>query len=262
MAETGTWNLQFQDEDSHVQVTGFIASSEQECRNYFTNRVSSKLAESDGAEELRQHLIEMETTGFELNGLLEQIEGSPAAKDWEIGEAFAEVVLEDEHEVMFPCPTGFDKRARKASLPGPDLVGLQRHSAPRFVFGQVKSSSESRVPPQVVNSTDDCLKNQMFQLRHSKADRQQLISWLLVRLRDTEWETAFNEALQRYSEGDLWLVGVLVSGGRESNKNDLIKICNGIDHKPGFSDVHLIGFYLPFHKDEWMDILYKKETVE
>lgn len=255
------WKLQFQSESCHIQVSGFIAASEEECRQYFVRRVSAKLAESDGTEELRQHLIELETTGFDLGGLVGQVESSPRAKDWEIGEAFAEIAMEDGHEAMFPWPTGFDKRTRKASLPGPDLVGLQRHAAPRFVFGQVKSSSEDRVPPQVVNSTDDCLRNQMIQLRHRPADRQQLISWLLVRMRGTEWEAAFNEALKRYSEGDLWLVGVLVSGRRAPVETDLTKICAGIDHQPGGAEVHLLGFYLPFHKDEWVDIIYGKEAI-
>ncbi|KSV17224.1 hypothetical protein DA01_07350 [Dehalococcoides mccartyi] len=250
------WKQHFQSESSHIQVAGFVAVSEEECRQYFVRRVSTKIAESDGTEELRQHLIELETTGFDLGGLSGQIESSPRAKDWEIGEAFAEIVLEDEFEAMFPWPTGFDKRTRKASLPGPDLVGLQRHAAPRFVFGQVKSSSENRVPPQVVNSTDDCLRNQMSHLRNFPTDRQQLISWLLVRMRSTEWEDAFNEALQRYSDGDMWLVGVLVSGKRDPIEADLINICAEIGHHPGATEVRLIGFYLPFHKDEWVDIIY------
>lgn len=255
------WKLQFQSESSHIQVSGFIAASEEDCRQYFMQRVSAKIAESDGTEELRQHLIELETTGFDLGGLLGQIESSHRAKDWEIGEAFAEIALEDEHEAMFPWPTGFDKRTRKASLPGPDLVGLQRHAAPRFVFGQVKSSSEDRVPPQVVNSTEDCLCNQMSHLRHRSADRQQLVSWLLVRMRSTEWENAFNEALQRYSEGEMWLVGVLVSGKRAPVEADLTNICAEIDHQPGAAEVRLLGFYLPFHKDEWVDIIYGREAT-
>ena len=260
MDSAKNWKLQFKSENSHIQVAGFIAASEEECRQFFVDRVSAKLAESDGAEELRQHLIEMETTGFDLRGLLGQIEASPRAKDWEIGEAFAEFALEDEHEAMFPWPTGFDKRATKASLPGPDLVGLQRHASPRFVFGQVKASSENRIPPQVVNSSEDCLRNQMTQLRHCPVDRQQLISWLLVRMRDTEWEEAFNEALQHYSNGDLWLVGVLVSGKRKPSEKDLTSICSGIGHQPGMGEVHLLGFYLPFHKDEWVDIIYGREA--
>lgn len=255
------WKLQFKSESSYIQVFGFIAASEEECRQYFAHRVSAKIAEADGAETLRQHLIELETTGFDLGGLFKQVEPSPRAKDWEIGEAFAEIALEDGHEAMFPWPTGFDKRTRKASLPGPDLVGLQRHATPRFVFGQVKSSSENRQPPQVVNSTDDCLRNQMVQLRHRPADREQLISWLLVRMRGTEWEAAFNEALKRYSEGDLWLVGVLVSGGRDPFETDLTNICAAIAHQPGCAEVHLLGFYLPFQKNDWVDIIYGREAI-
>ena len=71
------WKQQFQSESSHIQVSGFIAASEEECREYFMHRVSAKLAESDGTEELRQHLIELETTGFDLGGLVGQVESSP-----------------------------------------------------------------------------------------------------------------------------------------------------------------------------------------
>lgn len=137
-----TWQKQFHTEHSNIQVLDYLAASEVACRRYFRERVSAKLAESDGAEELRSHLVELGTTGFDLGELAQQVESSPRVKDWEIGEAFAEVVLQDEHEAMFPWPTGFDKRTPKASLPGPDLVGLYRHAAPRFIFGQVKSSSE------------------------------------------------------------------------------------------------------------------------
>lgn len=260
MAAGINWVPKYDSENSHIKVAGFFVESEEECRSFFIKRVSAKLAETDGAEELKQHLFEMETTGFDLHGLIEQVEASPQAKDWEIGEALAEVVLEDNYEGMFPWPTGFDKRAKKASLPGPDLVGFQRHSAPRFVFGQVKSSSEKRTPPQVINKAKDCLRNQMFQLVHCNADQQQLISWLLVRMRETDWEQAFNEALRRYSEGDFWLVGMLISGNRETKEDDLARICSEIDHQPGNGEVHLLGFYLPFLKEQWVKLIYDEEV--
>ncbi|MFP4166826.1 MAG: hypothetical protein ACLFUF_06635 [Opitutales bacterium] len=254
-----TWQKQFHSEHSNIQVLGYLAASEEACRRYFRERVSAKLAESDGSEELRSHLIELGTTGFDLGELAQQVESSPRVKDWEIGEAFAEVVLEDEHEALFPWPTGFDKRSPIASLPGPDLVGLQRHAAPRFVFGQVKSSSEQRVPPQVVNSGDHCLRDQMRELREKPSTRQQLISWLLVRMRETEWEGAFNEAVERYASDELWLVGVLVSGGRDANPDDLESICPETGHEGGNTDVSLIGFYLPFSKEGWAGLLDEEE---
>jgi hypothetical protein len=167
-----TWQTQFDSEVDNVHITGYVAAFEDECRNYFNTRVTAKLSAGDGAEELKSHLIEMESTGFDVQGLRAQIMDSPKVKGWEIGEAFAEVTLEDEHDAMFPWQTGFDKRIQKASLPGPDLVGFQNRAAPQFLFGEIKSSSEDRVPPQVVNTTDDCLCNQLFKLRHTPLNRQ------------------------------------------------------------------------------------------
>jgi hypothetical protein len=261
MGSAITWERKYQSVKNYVQVAGFIASSEEECQQFFIDRVSAKLTESDGTEELKKHLIEMEATGFDLQGLLQEAETSPRAKDWEIGEAFAEIVLEDNYEAMFPWPTGFDKRTPLSSLPGADLVGLQSHASPRFIFGQVKSSSEKKTPPQIINSTKDCLRNQIIQLRHCSADRELLISWLLVRMRDTDWETAFNEAVQHYADGNFWIVGVLVSGDREINNKDLTSICAGIKHQPDDGEVHLLGFYLPFNKKEWVDLVYGREAA-
>lgn len=213
------------------------------------------MAESDGTEELRNHLIELGTTGFDLAALAGQVEASPCAKDWEIGEAFAEVVLEDEHQAMFPWPTALDKRTPKASLPGPDLVGLQRHKAPRFVFGQVKSTSDRKVPPSVVNRDEHCLKNQMWALFHKPSLRQTLLEYLLVRMRETDWEDAYNEALRHYASDDLWLVGVLVSGGRKATEADLVRICPEIENGGGKTEVSLLGFYLPFPKETWPELI-------
>lgn len=258
---TMNWQTQYELKKAHVRVAGYVATSEAECRKYFADRVAARLAESDNTEALSQHLIELETTGFDLGGLASQIATPPTTKDWEIGEIFAEVILEDRHEALFPWPTGFDKRAAKASLPGPDLVGLQQHAAPRFVFGQVKSSSEDRVPPQVVNSSADCLKNQLHCLLGRSADQQQLIGWLLVRMRDTEWEAAFNEALARYADGELWLVGVLLSGKRSPDEQDLADICEGIGCATAKPEVDLLGFYIPFHKSEWLELVNGKGTA-
>ena len=251
------WNSKFELEISHVRVTGLEAESKAKCQQFLADRVSARLAQSDTIEKLKEHMIEMETTGFHLGGLASQIRIPPRVKDWEIGEAIAEVVLEDDYEFIFPWPIGFDKQTPMASLAGADLVGMQHHAAPQFVFGQVKSSSENKVPPQVVKSAKDSLSKQMYQLRHSLADRQQLIGWLLVRSQNTDWESAFNEALQLYSDDEFLLVGVLASGNRNPNQRDLVSICDEVEHQPGIGDVHLLGIYLPFHKDYWADIVYE-----
>jgi hypothetical protein len=147
-------------------------------------------------------------------------------------------------------------------LPGADIVGIHNKAAPRFIFGQVKSSSEDRVPPQVINSGSDCLKKQMHCLRHNVAERQQLVQWLLLRMRGTAWENAFNEALVKYAKKDYYLVGLLISGGRKVNSDDLTCICSDIQHTTDDGEVALFGYYLPFDKKDWGEMLQNMEETQ
>jgi hypothetical protein len=255
------WKFEYMKTQDNIEVKGYSVS-ETDCRAYFLNHVSSKIAEADGAEQLRSHIAELETTGFDSSMLLRQTtESIPQVKDWEVGEAVAETVLEREHEAMFPWEMGWDKRTPKASLPGADIVGFQNKVAPRFIFGQVKSSSEKRVPPQIVNSGVDCLREQLHRLDHTDTERMQLIQWLLPRIKGTDWENTFNEALEKYSHKDYYLVGVLVSGGRSVNSDDLTGICSGIKHVADNGDMTLLGYYLPFEKSEWVAVLQGRGVV-
>jgi hypothetical protein len=256
-----TWKIEYSKICDNIKVSGYSAT-ENDSRSYFSNHLSSKLAEADSGEQLRTHLSELETTGFDTSILITQIESAPQVRDWEVGEAFAETVLEDEHEAMFPWETGWDKRKRKASLPGPDIVGLQNKTSPRFIFGQVKSTSEQRVPPQVVNSGKDCLKEQMYFLCHSMAERIQLIQWLLPRVKGTDWESPFNEALGKYAQNDYYLVGVLVSGGRSTDENDLTGICADLQHDIDDGELSLFGYYVPFDKKEWIELTQSTEVTQ
>ena len=254
------WKLEYKETYENIQVEGFSTSGEN-CKAYLANRVSSKITEADSSEQLRSHLAELETTGFNSGELFAQtIDSQLHVKDWEIGEAIAETVLEDEHEAMFPWETGWDKRTLKANLPGADIVGFQHKKAPRFIFGQVKSSSETRVPPQIINSSNDCLKNQMHHLLHKPSERMQLIAWLLLRVKGTDWMSAFKEALENYAQKDYCIVGVLVSGGRTANPKDLTGICTDIQHTNKECDMSLLGYYLPLDKEEWHRLLQRREV--
>jgi hypothetical protein len=257
----GFWIKQYDETVYNIYVSGFSAE-EADCRQYFKNRVLTKMAAADGAEQLREYLAELKTTGFEADKLLAQIETAPQPKDWEVGETLAEAILEDEHEAMFPWETGWDKRASRASLPGADIVGFQNKAAPRFIFGQVKSSSEKRVPPQIVNYGVDCLKNQMHSLRHRKNERQQLIQWLLPRVKGTDWESVFNEALNRYANNEYFLTGILLSGNRDIDPNDLCGICQDIQHTADDGEIVLLGYYIPIDKSEWVALTQEMGMAE
>jgi hypothetical protein len=252
------WKSEYKKTCDNISNEGF-STSVADCRAYFSQRISAKVAESDGSEQLKEHLKEMATTGFDSSDLLSQLTATPMPKDWEVGEAFAESVLEDKHEAMFPWNTGWDKRTARASLPGPDLTGFQNKKKPRFLFGEIKSSSEQRTPPQVVHSSKpDCLREQIKRLRHQPAARQQLVQWLLLRVKGTDWEPAFNDALKRYSENQYWLAGILVRGACSVDENDLSGICEDIGHTCNEGEVTLLAYYLPFPKEEWPSLLAKE----
>ncbi len=254
------WRPLFKVEDSHIQVVGRCAASEEQCRHFFKHRVSARLAQSDAVETLRQHLIELRSPDAGLAALATQIERTPTAKQWEIGEAIAEIVLEDLHGADFPWQTGLDKRTSTASLSGADLVGLQNHEHPRFVFGEVKSTSEQRSPPSVVNSGEHCLRSQMHRLLHISESQAELIGWLRSRLADAEGMAKFNRALKEFAYGKFWLVGVLVSGKRTPNQSDLVGICAGIGKQPQMGgEVSLLGFYLPFKMEEWPELAWGRQ---
>lgn len=150
------WNEIYNKTEGQISLAGWCFESEAECKTYFANRVKAKIQQSDSTVLLQEYLVEMVDTGFDTSALEAQVERPPLAKDWEIGEAFAEVMLEDRFDASFPWPTSWDKRTPKTSLPGADIPGFCRKASPRFLFGEVKSSSEAKFPPQVAYSGDDC----------------------------------------------------------------------------------------------------------
>jgi hypothetical protein len=173
---------------------------------------------------------------------------------------FAEAVLEDLHEAAFPWPTSLDKRTPSASLPGPDLVGFHRKVHLGFFFGEVKSSSESDCPPQVVASGDDCLLRQLRRLVTSSEHRQQLIQWLLVRARGTDWLPIFDEALKHYCSNPAQdcIQGVLVRGANPPNQKDLSGCHETLAQEETTFAVSLFGFYLSFNKNQWPELIYQE----
>jgi len=256
-----TWTQKYQQKRGQTNLEGWGFDSGAECKTYLAERVRAKLQQSDSTTVLQEYLVEMADTGFDTSVLRKQVETPPIAKDWEVGEAFAEVILEDNFEASFPWPTSWDKRTPKASLPGPDMPGFHKKVSPRFLFGEVKSSSEAKSPPQVASSGNDCLCNQVKRLLTSHAHRQQLIGWLLVRAQDSSrWKPIFDEALKRYADGEACICGVLVRGGLEPTSDDLAPVQNALTASVGTFDVMLLAFYLPFDKSKWVSLVYGMES--
>ncbi|MDQ8189833.1 hypothetical protein QEH58_05975 [Roseibacillus persicicus] len=174
---------------------------------------------------MSSHLRGLSLTGMGVQALEEVLAAEvPEERDWAIGEALAEAFLEAEHEVELPWNSERDKRNPFASLPGADIVGLQRDGdSYRLALGEVKCSSEAQSPPQVMGGRSGGIGHQIDNLAHNLGTICQLLKWLLPRVKQTEHEEAFNQSCTRYFNSglrDLTLFGILIRD-QEPRETDL-----------------------------------------
>ncbi len=255
------WKEHYSLTKGRTVLAGWAFESVSACRVYFANRVMAKLQEANAAAMLEDYLREMADTGFDTSALMGQVQAPPVPKDWEIGELFAAAMLEDRFDAAFPWPTAWDKRTPKASLPGPDMPGFERTNPPRFLFGEVKSSSQQKTPPDAATSGDDSLCKQIGRLLTSPALRQQLVQWLLIRTQDApRWRPILDEAIQRYTQGNALICGVLVRGKRPPTVRDLSPVQDDVAAIASSFDVRLFAFYLPCEMADWIKLLYPGES--
>lgn len=182
---------------------------------------------------------------------------NPDLEPWKIGEALAECFLEDQFGLLFPWNTNRDARVAKASLPGADLVGfITVNNGVRFVFGEVKTSWDSNIPPAVVYGRSG-MTFQLEKLRDDSNSREQLFKWLAYRAVGASWQSCFQEAAKAYlhNDKDVCLYGVLVRDtipalkDLESRGRQLGTGC------PAEMTVYLSAYYLSVPIQEWPAII-------
>jgi hypothetical protein len=249
---------------NRVRTIGYAWRDEDSCREYFGRRIVGRLKEGDGSEFLRKYLERMPDTGFSLTHLRVEAAQSKPPRDWEVGEAFAESVLEDYFDCLFPWPTSRDQREKEGHPTGPDLPGYHLASAKpaRFAFGEVKSSSQNASPPAVVSGVDgrggkETLVGQLRRLLTEPARRQILIAWLgFRRTFEANGGTRFDSALKRYGEtGECLIAGCLVSGKRAESETDLADAQSALEANVSERELWLFAFYLPFEKADWPSLV-------
>ena len=184
----------------------------------------------------------------------------PPSEDWELGEALAECVLRDDsnRNIVWPWTAIRDRKTPRASLPGADLVGFYCHQDKIvLLFGEVKTSSDLRTPPSVMNG-----KSGMAWQLHRIAKRNEihfsLLKWLHARCESEYHSKLFREAVKHYlvSEGrDFLLLGVLI---RDTTPSDLDLRSRGRKLASCVSEptlVHLFAWYLPVPIGDWPDLI-------
>lgn len=196
--------------------------------------VKKRCFDAQGQDDFNDFVSSISDTGFNsvtMNNL--QI------TSWQTGEGLAESYLINHFSCSFPWTSNRDFKNLKSSLTGADLVGFYDN---KFAFGEVKTSSENRHPPQVTSKAQYGLNTQLNKLCSDKNLQSTLIQYLFHRLKgDQRYENALKKYLQ--NNNDFNIFGVLVRD-TEPNIADWNYLQNNLkSHNIG--SIFLIALYLP-----------------
>lgn len=183
-------------------------------------------------------------------------------RNWRIGEALAEVILENNFQCRFHWNELRDARNPKGNKTGADLVGfIESEGNVLFLFGEVKTSSEiANRPPQVMTNADG-IENQLKDLYNYRNKRQILITYLKSKTRDLPdshpFKVDYNLALRSYYaiNQSYQLIGVLIRDVVADHKDVSIsynRIKTTILNPIGLK---LIAFYTSIQKSNWRNIV-------
>ena len=219
-----------------------------------TERALDQNFENDVA----QRLQDLASTGASAEWLTRFLDDEPSDEilPWRVGEAIAEAVLEDSHNVIFPWNMRRDERHPRASLPGADLVGIsvEPHGC-RLVFGEVKSSSDASSPPAVVTGRSGMVQ-QLERLIDDNRMQRSLIKWLTARIGNDDKAASLDEALIAFVETrgtSVRIIGVLVrdTPPRESDVSARGRALGQRVCEPGSVELH--AMYMPKPMDRWTE---------
>ena len=210
-------------------------------------QISALVFDDLGKADLQELLAGVPETSFEQEQLAQALAVPDDIEDWRVGEAIAEAYLTEHRDCLFPWPDRRDERKSGSSLPGADLVGIHRDKqGDHFVFGEVKTSGETKYPPGAVYGRTG-LKQQLEDLRDKVGIRNDLFKYLGHRAKNATWRDRFKTASKRFlnNTSDIQLFGVLVRDV-EPNVDDVRvrveKLGNGC---PAGTQIELLALYLP-----------------
>ncbi len=246
-------------EDS-AQWRGFAVSDEDRFKSYMAGRVSARVGDDETHDPFAAELLAMATTGMRTEFVEILLRAVAEEKSWAIGEALAECVLSDDEtrEVCWPWNLVRDRRAPRASLPGADLVGFCKEGEDVFLlFGEVKTSSDARTPPRVMNGSG----GMAWQLKEeaTRLDIQRvLLKWLRARCKSDEHRSLYLAAVQRYVQSrgkEILLVGILLRD-TEPHELDVTSRAKALAEGLGSpTRIEITAWYLPIPIEHWPALL-------
>jgi hypothetical protein len=240
-----------------------------EAQEMLSNNVKDLLLDTPQRNELLNSLQALkQDTGFEASEtLLVDIQAlqdeNVNVQDFRIGEAIAEVVLQQHFSCQFYWNELRDARNPKGNKAGADLVGfIEIDNEVLFLFGEVKTSSENNSPPQVMTNPGG-IEHQLQDLYNDINKRRILISYIYSKLPlvdNQNFKNDFDNALKNYYRKDGFnytLYGILVrdTPQNESDVKDSYDRLKLIALKP--IGLKLLAIYLPVPKNKWLSVINK-----
>ena len=239
-----------------VHWEGRVIDDADEFATYMRDVVQPRVADDESS--FDQEMRGLAATGMETRYVEALLNSVPDPKPWEIGEALAECALthSPEMQVYWPWNTVRDRKTPRASLPGADLVGFLYESGSVFLlFGEVKTSSDVRSPPAVMNGGSG-MAWQMEQSATRLDIQHALLRWLHGRCKTPPYRDYYKEAVKRYiaSEGTaLILVGVLLRDTSPDERDLEPRARELAQNLVAIPRIELIAWYLPVAVAEWRE---------
>jgi hypothetical protein len=224
-----------------------IAFSEEEIETAVRDRLSAILADAEGRRELEAVLEPLADTAFARDGLDRVLSSIHALPAWRVGEALAEAYLADHRCCLFPWPGGRDLKNLASSPAGTDLVGLRDDGdSTRFAFGEVKTSSQRKSPPDVVVGRHGLVK-QLEALCECGSVVDDLVRYLGYHAVGRPWLDRYQDAAKHWlaDRASISLFGVLIRDVAIDERDISARVGKLATRRKQPTTVELIAIYLP-----------------
>ena len=241
-----------------VSWAGLRCADDGSFSEFLTTEVAVRLDDTEQEAEFQNLLGGLDLAKFDSEHLSSVLNAQqPERHGWAAGEALAEAFLAEERSIVLPWNMERDKRNPAESSAGADIVGFVGEGDNcRFAFGEVKSSSEKRNPPQVMSGRGKGMEAQLRRLSDDPQLIKTLMRWLFSRVKNTDHQAKLKQAskaLLDSGQQDIALFGVLVRD-TTANERDL-SVCG---EKLGreFSNpktCQLTALYLPLKIDQLVE---------
>lgn len=260
--------VDYQHSESNNRGYQGIVLDKKECRAHLQGSVKDNLFDREERDDTIERLRALrDETGFDASeGLLADIQAwedeNVQLQNFRVGEAYAEVILEQEFSCRFYWNELRDARNPKGNKTGADLVGfIEVDGQVLFLFGEVKTSSETtNRPPQVMTGADG-IESQLKDLHSNRAKRQILISYLKNKMRhfatDHPFKVDYNKSERAYYSNpeDYQLIGVLIRDVVPDERDlsqSFGRLKSQILEPIGLK---FLALYLPIQQTDWLDII-------